>query len=148
MALVGLAGNRGSRIAAAMRHQEKHAWAWVIRTYAFDQFIEDQVRRGADMVINLAAGLDARPYRMELPAQLRWVEVDLPDLLAYKEDVLRNEHPRCQLERVALDLSDIGARRQLFARLAPVRGFWTVVLTKQRDDWGFASLRSAPASGN
>jgi methyltransferase (TIGR00027 family) len=112
-----LAGERGERIFASMPGQEKHSWAWVIRTYSFDQFIEQQVRDGADMVINLAAGLDARPYRMALPPELRWLEVDLPDLLAWKENVLRDEHPRCRLERVALDLSDVAARRQLFARL-------------------------------
>jgi methyltransferase (TIGR00027 family) len=112
-----LAGERGERIFASMPGQEKHSWAWVIRTYSFDQFIEQRIRDGADMVINLAAGLDARPYRMELPSQLRWIEVDLPDLLAWKENVLRDEQPRCRLERVALDLSDVAARRQLFARL-------------------------------
>jgi O-methyltransferase involved in polyketide biosynthesis len=42
------------------------------------------VQQGTDMVINLAAGLDSRPYRMQLPALLRWVEVDLPDMLNYK----------------------------------------------------------------
>jgi methyltransferase (TIGR00027 family) len=112
-----LAGERGERIFASMPGQEKHSWAWVIRTYSFDQFIEQQVRDGVDMVINLAAGLDARPYRMALPPQLRWIEVDLPDLLSWKENVLRDEQPRCRLERVALDLSDVAARRQLFARL-------------------------------
>ena len=52
------------------------------------------------MVINLAAGLDSRPYRMQLPASLRWVEVDLPDMLNYKQVVLANESPLCVVERV------------------------------------------------
>src|ERR1700737_3371087 len=59
-----LAGERGDRIAAAMRSQDRNEWAWVIRTYLFDRFIAEQVAQGADMVVNLAAGLDARPYRM------------------------------------------------------------------------------------
>jgi O-methyltransferase involved in polyketide biosynthesis len=54
---------------------------------------------------------------MELPRELRWVEVDLPDLLDYKEEVLAGETPRCRLERVRLDLSDVAARQALFARL-------------------------------
>ncbi len=33
------------------------------------------------MVVNLAAGLDTRPYRMALPAALQWSEVDLPGIL-------------------------------------------------------------------
>ena len=58
------------------------SWPWVARTYLFDQFISEQVAQGVDMVVNLAAGLDARPYRMDLPASLKWVEVDLPELLS------------------------------------------------------------------
>ena len=69
------------------------------------------------MVVNLAAGLDSRPYRMDLPASLNWIEVDLPELLAYKEDILKTESPRCSLERVALDLANVPARRELFDRL-------------------------------
>jgi O-methyltransferase involved in polyketide biosynthesis len=67
--------------------------------------------------VNLAAGLDARPYRMELPSTLQWIEVDLPDIVSYKKEILRDEKPRCRLERVALDLSDVARRRKLFAEL-------------------------------
>lgn len=55
------------------------------RTYLFDRIIREQVAQGADMVVNLAAGLDTRPYRMQLPSSLNWVEVDLPKILDYKE---------------------------------------------------------------
>jgi Leucine carboxyl methyltransferase len=65
------------------------------------------------MVVNLAAGLDTRPYRMDLPSSRLWVEVDLPDLLDYKEEVLKSESPRCRLERVRLDLSNCDASRGL-----------------------------------
>jgi methyltransferase (TIGR00027 family) len=112
-----LAGERGEQIAAGVRFTERHAWTWTARTYLFDQFITEQLRQGADLVVNLAAGLDARPYRMNLPPSLRWVEVDLPDLLDDKEEVLAGETPRCALERVRLDLADVPARRELFARL-------------------------------
>jgi O-methyltransferase involved in polyketide biosynthesis len=44
--------------------------------------------------------------------------VDLPDLLAYRIAVLANETPRCRLERVALDLANVAARRDLFNRLS------------------------------
>jgi methyltransferase (TIGR00027 family) len=69
------------------------------------------------MVVHLAAGLDARPYRLALPPSLTWVEVDLPALLEYKANVLANEKPACVLERAPLDLGDTEARRDLFARL-------------------------------
>jgi methyltransferase (TIGR00027 family) len=110
-----LAGAHGFQIANSLPDGNKHEWAWVARTYLFDQFLSRAIQDGADLVANLAAGLDARPYRMELPSTLQWIEVDLPDIVSYKEEILRNEKPRCRLERVSLDLSDAAARRKLFA---------------------------------
>ena len=88
-----LAGARGEEIANNLSAGNRQTWAWITRTYLFDQFIGQQVAQGVDMIVNLAAGLDARPYRMNLPASLNWVEVDLPDLLSYKEEILRDEKP-------------------------------------------------------
>ncbi|MGH8094076.1 MAG: class I SAM-dependent methyltransferase [Chthoniobacterales bacterium] len=112
-----LAGKRGEQIAASMPFAEKHSWPFVARTWLVDRLIDEQVRQGADMVVNLAAGLDARPYRMDLPRSLQWIEVDLPEILAHKEELLRAEKPVCQLERVRLDLSDTNERRELFLEL-------------------------------
>ena len=112
-----LAGEHGFQIANTLPDGNKHEWAWVARTYLFDQFISRAIQHGADLVVNLAAGLDARPYRMDLPNTLQWVEVDFPDIVSYKEEVLANEKPRCRLERISLDLSDVPARRELFADL-------------------------------
>jgi methyltransferase (TIGR00027 family) len=112
-----LAGERGEQIARTLPAQDRNEWAWVIRTFLFDSFITEQIEQGADMVVNLAAGLDARPYRMALPSSLRWIEVDLPEILAHKEDILRAEKPGCALDRVRLDLSNVSARKDLFEQL-------------------------------
>jgi methyltransferase (TIGR00027 family) len=112
-----LAGERGAQIFASIPKRAHHDWAYAMRTYTFDRYIDAEVRAGADMVVNLAAGLDARPYRMDLPSSLRWVEIDLPDMIDYKEEILRNEKPVCRLERIRLDLADENARRDVFARL-------------------------------
>jgi methyltransferase (TIGR00027 family) len=112
-----LAGQRGDQIAASIPFSDRNAWAWVIRTYLFDQFTAEHCQQGVDMVVNLAAGLDTRPYRMALPTALQWIEVDLPGILSYKEEILSSENPICVLERVPLDLSDTTARRALFAQL-------------------------------
>ena len=112
-----LAGERGEQITASMAFAEKNSWPFVARTWLIDHVISNQVKLGTDMVINLAAGLDTRPYRMNLPGSLQWVEVDLPEILTYKEDVVRSETPVCQVERVRLDLSDVRARRELFSEL-------------------------------
>ena len=116
-----LAGERGFQIAKMLAQGTEqgitYGWAWVARTCQFDSFVTRLLRDRADLVLNLAAGLDARPYRMELPSSLQWVEVDLPEIISYKEEMLATERPRCRLERVALDLSDIQGRRDLFQAL-------------------------------
>jgi len=112
-----LAGERGFEIANTLPEGNKHEWAWVARTYLFDKYVTEEIAKGADLVVNLAAGLDARPYRMDLPSELQWVEVDLPSIVSYKEQILANEKPRCRFERIALDLSNVPARRRLFAEL-------------------------------
>ena len=99
------------------------------RTYLFDKFLGAEISKGADLVVNLAAGLDARPYRMDLPANLHWIEVDLPEIVSYKNAMLADEKPKCYLERVSLDLSDVRARRQFFADLDR-RGMRIVVATE------------------
>src|SRR6185312_10376768 len=111
-----LAGDRGERIAKAIGKANPD-WPYVARTLRFDQIVQSRVQEGADMVINLAAGLDTRPYRMDLPASLKWVEVDLPEITNYKEQLLRTDQPRCTLQRVRMDLSDVSARRELFREL-------------------------------
>lgn len=116
-----LAGERGLEMARSIRFSQRHSWSYVARTHLVNELILREIRAGTDLVLNLAAGLDARPYWMELPESLHWVEVDLPDLLAYKEDVLRGEQPRCRLERVACDLGNVTARRELFRRLGGER---------------------------
>src|SRR6266496_5977390 len=110
-----LAGERGEEIANSIRSGNN--WSWLARTHLFDSFLLAQLKQDCDMVINLAAGLDARPYRMDLPASLKWIEVDLPDILEYKQEILAAEVPKCTLERVALDLSNVAARRELFDQL-------------------------------
>jgi methyltransferase (TIGR00027 family) len=112
-----LAGARGEEIAASMPFMEKAEWSFIARTVLFDRFVMEEVAAGADMVVNLAAGLDTRPYRLPLPPALQWVEVDLPAMIDHKEAVLAGEMPVCKLERVRLDLADAPARRALFADL-------------------------------
>jgi methyltransferase (TIGR00027 family) len=115
-----LAGDRGEEIARAMPMRDANEWPFVARTYLYDYFVRSQVQQGVDMVINLAAGLDARPYRMDLPSTLKWIEVDLPGILDYKEGILANEKPRCSLEHIRLDLSNVEARRNLFGALGAI----------------------------
>jgi methyltransferase (TIGR00027 family) len=112
-----LAGERGEQIARSMTFSDRNTWSWVARTVLYDRFIARQIEEGADMVVNLAAGLDTRPYRMPLPPSLQWIEIDLPEILAYKQEVLAGEKPKCSLECISIDLADVHTRREVFARL-------------------------------
>ena len=112
-----LAGERGQQIYDSAAKRSNPEWAYAMRTYLVDRYVLQEVGSGVDMVINLAAGLDTRPYRMELPSSLQWIEVDLPDMIDYKERMLRDAKPICRLERVRLDLADVSARNKLFAQL-------------------------------
>ena len=110
----GLAGERGLRIAGTL---PDGAWVVAIRTVVIDGFVRSAIASGIDTIINIGAGLDTRPYRMELPSSLRWVEVDHPDVIERKAAHLRDETPRCAIERWGLDLTDDGARKELFDRI-------------------------------
>src|SRR6478752_9383655 len=89
-----LAGKKGEQIADAIGFGRDNSWSFIARTFLFDEFTMLHVREGYDMVLNLAAGLDARPYRMDLPSSLQWVEVDLPGIIEEKEKVLNHETPK------------------------------------------------------
>jgi methyltransferase (TIGR00027 family) len=113
-----LAGARGHQIVEEMPSGRALAWPMIVRTAVFDEIILGAVQRKADLVVNLAAGLDARPWRLPLPPSLRWVDVDLPEILNYKTEALRNEKTVCHYEAVTADLTDLQQRQALFAQLA------------------------------
>ncbi|MEO8004644.1 MAG: SAM-dependent methyltransferase [Betaproteobacteria bacterium] len=124
-----LAGERGARIATAMPAVRMTSWMVVMRTRIIDDFILSAVREGVDTVVNLGAGLDTRPYRMELPAALQWIEADYARIIEYKEGHLAGESPRCRLERAKIDLADRTARREFLTGI-DARAGKVLVLTE------------------
>jgi|SRR5690242_843739 len=113
-----LAGERGEQILAGMRRGRAWAWPMIVRTAVMDELILRGIERdGVGAVLNLAAGLDTRPYRLPLSPALRWIEVDFPDVIAYKKKQLAGERPACALEQVGIDLTDGSRRRALFGQI-------------------------------
>jgi len=113
-----LAGPEGKRIVDEMPRGKATAWAMVTRTAVFDEIIVDVVRaRNADLVLNLAAGLDARPWRLPFPTALRWVDVDLPAMLDYKASIMGAIEPTCRYEAIPADLVDAKVREALFSQI-------------------------------
>lgn len=113
-----LAGERGQQIVDTLPRGRSSAWAMIVRTAVFDELIMRTVASDEiDTVVNLAAGLDARAWRLALPPTLRWVDVDLPDILAYKRRVIGDAKPVCRYEAIAADLTDPARRHALLTQL-------------------------------
>jgi methyltransferase (TIGR00027 family) len=112
-----LAGERGRAIAALAPRQVRTGWPMVIRTKLMDDLVLASVQDGCDCVLNLAAGLDTRPYRLALPAALSWIEADLPGIVEEKNKLLAGEKPACRLSREPIDLADPTQRSALLDRV-------------------------------
>ena len=113
-----LAGPLGSAIAAKVPLPARNGWPMIVRTKLIDDLVVARIERGCGLVINLAAGLDTRPYRLPVPASLLWVEADLPPIIDEKERLLQNEKPRCELRRERVNLADSSERAAFLDRVA------------------------------
>jgi len=113
-----LAGARGERLVQLLASVELAAAVVAQRTAVFDELLLRAVKvDGVDAILNLGAGLDARAYRLPLPRSVRWLDVDLPEMVVDRQAVLRGALAECQVETIALDLADHRARQALFERL-------------------------------
>ncbi|CAM3552953.1 SAM-dependent methyltransferase [Tsukamurella ocularis] len=95
------AGDGAGNPMAATRHLG-------VRTRFFDDFVRGAVAAGVRQVVILAAGLDSRAYRLDLPAGTVVYELDQPEVLAFKEEALRSRGtaPVAGLRHVPVDLRD------------------------------------------
>jgi methyltransferase (TIGR00027 family) len=102
----------------ARRRRRASLADWVVvRTRFLDDLVLDACARGCRQVVILGAGLDARAFRLAWPDKLRVFEVDLAEVLEFKEQVVRDEgwRPSCERVTVPTDLS----------------GNWSVPLSEQ-----------------
>jgi methyltransferase (TIGR00027 family) len=79
-----------------------------LRTRFFDDELLRAVREGGiRQVVILAAGMDARAYRLPFPAETRLFELDRPEVLAFKEERLaaQGARPRCRRVSLGADLT-------------------------------------------
>jgi methyltransferase (TIGR00027 family) len=111
-----LAGERGMAIARALPGLETMCFGIGIRSRFLDELLLDTISAyGIANVLSVGAGLDTRPWRLELPATLGWVEVDFPDMLDYKDAIMAAATPKCQRERLSADVNDASGRESVFA---------------------------------
>ena len=111
-----LAGSGGEAILHGITGWELMCFGVGVRTRFLDDLvIETIARESIEVVLSVGAGLDTRPWRLELPRDLLWIEADFPEMLSYKARAMGAEEPNCRLERVATDATDQPQRAALFA---------------------------------
>lgn len=111
-----LAGARGMAIARGLPRLEIMCFGVGIRSRFLDELVMDAITvRKVSTVLSLGSGLDSRPWRLELPEGVRWIEVDFPAMLDYKAAIMAQHQPKCRIKRIAADLNDESERRAMFA---------------------------------
>jgi methyltransferase (TIGR00027 family) len=114
--LIAAVANTDMTSAAAFNAQ------WVgVRTRFFDDYFTRAAQSGARQAVILAAGLDSRAYRLEWPSGCTVFEVDQPQVLEFKQQVLDAQGAALTTGRVtvAVDLRDDWAGALLEAGFDP-----------------------------
>jgi methyltransferase (TIGR00027 family) len=115
-----LAGERGMAILRALPKPEMMRFGIGVRSHFIDELLlQALASEPIATVLSVGCGLDTRPWRLELPPLLRWIEVDFADMLDYKDALMAGETPHCRRERLTADLNDIAQRRTLYAAAGP-----------------------------
>jgi methyltransferase (TIGR00027 family) len=110
-----LTGERGFAILNAVPYSMILRFGMAIRTRFLDELLTGVL--GCDAittVLSVGCGLDTRPWRLDIPAELRWIEVDFSDVLDYKYRLLANEKAHCNVERLSVDLNDPVQRQTMY----------------------------------
>jgi len=111
-----LAGTRGMAMLQALTKPEILRFGIGVRSRFMDELLLEALASSPiATVVCVGCGLDTRPWRLDLPAELRWIEVDFADMLEYKEALMSAETPRCRRERITADLNDPAQRRCIYA---------------------------------
>jgi methyltransferase (TIGR00027 family) len=98
-----LAGPEGFQVLEAARVRTPIESPTIpVRTHFFDA----RIVTGPRQVVILAAGLDARAYRLAWPAGTRVFEIDQAEVLAHKARTLAGAPPTCERIAVPIDLRE------------------------------------------
>ncbi len=110
-----LAGERGMAMLRALPWPDVMQFAMGVRSRFIDQLLSEVLAaERIATVLSLGCGLDTRPWRLDLPPELRWIEADFAEMLDYKDARMAAERPRCRRERMTVDVNDAAHRRSLY----------------------------------
>jgi methyltransferase (TIGR00027 family) len=87
-------------------NMRRAAEGMAVRTRWFDKLFTDAAAAGVRQAVILAAGLDARAYRLDWPQGTTVYEVDQPDVIEFKSKTLAElgAQPSADRRAVAIDL--------------------------------------------
>ncbi|WP_280507985.1 SAM-dependent methyltransferase [Nocardia flavorosea] len=99
-------GFDAGRWAGLERLAEQYFEGRTLAVEVVDEHVRESIAAGCRQVVLLGAGLDTRAFRLDLPPDIAFFEVDLPELFDFKEPVLgaHRAHPVCSRRIVAADL--------------------------------------------
>jgi methyltransferase (TIGR00027 family) len=85
-------------------NMRRAAEGMTVRTRWFDKLFTDAAAAGVRQAVILAAGLDARAYRLDWPAGTTVYELDQPEVIEFKTATLAYAQPKADRRTIAIDL--------------------------------------------
>jgi methyltransferase (TIGR00027 family) len=98
-----------------------------VRTRYYDDALAGVVGAGTRQIVLVAAGMDTRAYRLDLPADTVLFELDRPELLRLKDSLLHDATPRGIRRPVGVDLTADWADPLITAGFRPDRAACWVI---------------------
>jgi methyltransferase (TIGR00027 family) len=115
-----LAGERGMAMLRALPQPEMMRFGIGVRSRFMDELVlEALASEKISTILSLGCGLDTRAWRLQVPPELRWIEVDFADMLDYKNALMSAETPRCLREFISADVNDAAQRRTIYLAVGP-----------------------------
>ena len=128
----------------------------IVRTRFLDEYAMDAAASGVRQFVILGAGLDARAFRLAWPSGMRVFEIDVPDMIEFKERALAGvaTTPRAQRFVVSADLTDDWFPHLQGAGFDPSqRSAWLaegllIYLTSEQNEAMLRTISSASLAGS
>ncbi|PMB18025.1 SAM-dependent methyltransferase [Fischerella thermalis] len=84
-------------------YEDKGVPIFSVRTRFFDDFLISQIAQVRQVVV-LGAGMDTRAFRLPWHPDTKIYELDQPEVIEYKESILKNRPSKCQRFSIGIDI--------------------------------------------
>lgn len=90
----------------ALEDPEEEGRAFLaVRTRFFDDFLLSSASI-APQIVSLGAGMDTRAFRLNWNLGMKYYEIDYPEVINYKNEILKDVTATCWRYSIAVDLTD------------------------------------------